>query len=73
MPRPYMPSNGTEGCAFEARFCERCLRDKECREKQSGGCDILMNALCAIPPAEWIQDDDGDNPRCTAFEPEGGE
>jgi hypothetical protein len=37
--KPYVPSNGSEGRAFMARFCEHCIRDTE----QS--CPILFNAL----------------------------
>lgn len=65
--KPYRPSNGTDGSAFEDRFCDRCRR--ECGEYT---CEILTNAL-AFPidsemyPVEWIYDADN-RPCCTAFE-----
>lgn len=74
MPRPYRPSNGSEGEWFQARFCDQCARDAEYRQTQENGCEILANALCfggdeSGFPNEWVEDDDGQNQRCTAFEP----
>lgn len=48
--KPYVPSNGSEGRAFMARFCEHCIRDTE----QS--CPILFNALAGTEPVEWRHD-----------------
>ena len=75
MTQPYRPSNGSEGEWFENRFCGQCEKDRAWREREECGCDILGNALAfdigeeGYPP-EWVADDDGSNPRCTAFEPE---
>jgi len=77
MTRSYIPSNGSEGEGFQESFCNRCARDAAFRETDyegdpALGCQILANTM-AIPfnspdyPKEWIQDDDGGNPRCTAF------
>lgn len=70
--RPYRPSNGTEGCDFEARFCDRCARDAAFRESDGAedGCPLIANAFAfeiGHPdyPKEWIEDEHG--PRCTAF------
>lgn len=74
MTRPYQPSNGTEGEGFVGHFCDRCLHDRAVRlhEDYANGCPILARAFAFKPgnpdfPDEWIQDDNGDNPRCTAF------
>jgi hypothetical protein len=73
--KPYRPSNGDEGCWFQGRFCDECEHDRQWREKEKNPCEIMGNALAfdiGDPnyPPEWIADDDGSNPRCTAFEPE---
>ena len=74
MSKPYMPSNGAEGYQFEDAFCAHCWRDRAWRIapdtaiKRQHGCKILGMALCGIQQKEWIQDDDGGNPRCTKFE-----
>jgi hypothetical protein len=77
MSKPYRPSNGTEGEGFEGQWCEKCTRDAGFRENpdSADGCPILANVMIfnvdeAGYPKEWIQDDDGGNPRCTAFAPE---
>lgn len=67
--KPYRPSNGSEGCAFEARFCDRCVHDvppDPDHGRDNGECTIHTNALCGIQPPEWIEDEKG--PRCTAFQ-----
>ena len=64
---PYRPSNGTEGMAFEARFCQRCERDREWREFERNPCEVLGAALSDGAP-EWLCD--GQGAWCTAFVPE---
>lgn len=73
MSNPYRPSNGTEGCIFEQQFCDRCERERGWREDsmKHDACDIHTWALAVgidheRYPAEWIED--GNGPRCTAFE-----
>lgn len=75
--KPYRPCNGSEGEWFSSRFCDRCQHDAEYRntDGEKGGCPILANALCfdidhADYPKEWVEDDDGANPRCLVFEAE---
>lgn len=71
LPRPYRPSNGTEGMIFDDRWCSNCARDAAWREDDSKEpCGILSRTfLYEIDdpdyPTEWIEDDAG--PRCTAF------
>ena len=68
--KPYLPSNGTEGCWFEGRMCDICKRDVPPDPeggRDVGECKIHNDALCGIQPPEWVEDDQG--PRCTAFEP----
>lgn len=67
MSKPYRPSNGTEGMDFMEQFCVRCKKDEDER------CPILGRTMAYQVdepeyPVEWIRDDDGRNPRCTAFE-----
>jgi len=70
---PYRPSNSTEGCEFEAKFCDRCeYNSEDQRDEMAECCLILANALAysiGEPhfPAEWVSDANGDNPRCTRF------
>ena len=64
-----MPSNGTDGCIFEDAFCNRCQKDVPEVDGDYGDCAIHTNALIGIKPPEWVQEDDGTRPRCTAFEP----
>jgi hypothetical protein len=67
MSTPYRPSNGTEGDLFQAKFCDRCQKQKRCT--------ILPKTMAfdvgdpGYPP-QWIRDDAGD-PTCTAFAPYG--
>lgn len=69
MPK-YRPSNGTEGEMFMSDWCARCTKDKP-----PHGCQIIALTMALEVdhpdyPAEWVEDDDGSNPRCTAFEAE---
>lgn len=66
---PYRPSNGTEGHAFQERFCRRCVHDQEYGDP----CRILMRSmLFGIEddqyPSEWTHDEEG-RPVCTAHDP----
>lgn len=72
-PKPYMPSNSSEGEWFEANYCARCVHDKAFREAWADdsipdveGCEIIARAQRGDQPPEWIEDEHG--PRCTAFE-----
>ena len=69
MTRPYLPSNGTEGCMFESEWCDRCVRDVPPDPeggRDLGECQIHNHALMGVQPPEWVEDDSG--PRCTAFQ-----
>lgn len=67
----YRPSNGTEGDAFMARFCERCAFGLG----ESLSPCLIVGATMAFDvddpeyPTEWVEDAAG--PRCTAFIPAG--
>lgn len=72
-PQKYRPSNGTEGCAFEAAWCADCKKEQPYRDtgEPSDGCHILANAYAfdiddEQYPKEWVED--GLGPRCTAFD-----
>lgn len=75
--KPYRPSNGTEGEAFESNWCRRCEYEAQARrDEYNSGCDTLglVMALSIDDehyPKEWISDADGSNPRCTRFRKEG--
>lgn len=61
----YRPANGTEGDAFEKKWCDRCRKNTKKRI-----CKILVNSLThqvtdAGYPYQWQYD--GDRPVCTAF------
>lgn len=45
-------SNGTEGYAWMANWCDRCKNNNEERELW---CDVLDVALFGKTPAEWIE------------------
>ena len=64
----YFPANGTEGTAFEAKWCDHCLADAAFRADESQpGCPVLGYAqMCEKPVEAWVYD--GDEPVCTAFE-----
>jgi len=69
--KSFRPSNGTEGMMFSEQFCERCKH--EGFTPGESPCEILGNTMFYDIsddeyPREWVQDDDGTNPRCTAFE-----
>jgi hypothetical protein len=69
--RPYRPSNGSEGDAFTSSFCDHC-RGCNPNPDESPQCEILLASIVHDIhepgyPKEWIQDQDGKNPRCTAY------
>lgn len=60
-PKPYRPSNGTEGDDFYNKWCGQCSREDGARY----GCTILAVAFAGNSPDEWIYLND--TPTCTAF------
>ena len=74
---PYRPSNGTEGEGFIRALCERCERDPFSRDEDAKtSCRILARTMAydvGDPeyPKQWISEEDGSDPRCTAFRPLG--
>ena len=63
LARDGMPfSNSTEGCAFTANWCDRCVHDKPARQdRYEDACGILTLALVNKIPAEWIEQEWGAN------------
>lgn len=71
--KPYRPSSGTEGMAFDAMWCAHCARDSKWRDDPDvdGGCDILSATFIYSTtdpeyPKDWVYGHDG-RPCCTAF------
>jgi hypothetical protein len=71
MPRPYEPSNGTEGEWFMEQFCYRCKHELFIHTANHAHhkCDILNRALTHTHkepdyPKEWVYE--GTKPICTA-------
>jgi hypothetical protein len=74
--KPYCPSSGTEGMAFDDAWCAHCTRDKAYRDGGDDAdpaiaCQILSNTMVYDVkdpeyPKEWVYGADG-RPRCTAF------
>jgi len=69
----FRPSNGTEGCFFEDKFCSQCRNEKfmHTQDTNDKQCDILNDALTfdldeEKYPKEWTYDEAGD-PTCTAY------
>jgi hypothetical protein len=65
-------SNGTEGHAWMANWCESCTNDSPELVDRGEGCPLIMVALMGRTPAEWIdQTADGhylgDTYHCTEF------
>lgn len=68
--RKYRPSNGSEGCWFEDKFCGQCKHQNPDPDKKPQ-CDISLHAFMfdlsdKEYPLEWQYDKDG-KPTCTAF------
>ncbi len=79
--RDRMPfSNSTEGEAWQANWCDRCLRDAPFRNGlTNSGCPLLLVAMMGRTPAEWLDQtaaDElprlGDQYHCIEFRPPGG-
>lgn len=71
--QPYRPSTGTEGAAFQERWCDQCARDAAFRDDPDfgTGCQIVADTFAldiTNPkyPKEWVFDREG-RPCCTAF------
>jgi hypothetical protein len=71
--KPYQPSNGTEGCWFIGKFCERCIHEKFSHTLNHNDvkCDIMSRSIIhdikdPEYPKEWIYDDEG-KPTCTSW------
>lgn len=54
----YFPSNGTEGMIFQALYCEKCYKERNCT--------ILANSMLGKEPKQWILNDNGE-PECSSF------
>lgn len=54
----YYPSNSTEGFAFQALYCEKCYKERNCT--------ILFNAMAGKEPKQWVYNANGE-PTCTSF------
>lgn len=82
--RPF--SNGSQGGAWTANWCDRCVHDRSARRddvkpdpanKGLLGCALLAVALMERTPAEWIDQCEGghrlgDTYHCTEFRDENG-
>ena len=71
---PYRPSNGDEGMAFHAEFCDQCEHDRQWRESETNPCFIMGSSMAFDAdeggyPKEWHYDARG-YPVCSAFEVE---
>lgn len=71
--QPYRPTSGTEGAAFQERWCDHCARDAAFRADPDfgTGCQIVADTFAydiTDPkyPKEWVFDAEG-RPKCTAF------
>lgn len=75
-------SNGTEGHAWQANWCDRCVHDQSVRRddvkpdpRNNGllGCALMAVALTEKTPAEWLEQDRvrlGDQYHCVEFRDE---
>lgn len=72
--RPF--SNGDEGHAWMANWCDRCAVDQPYRSGITHtGCPLIELALLGRTPAEWIEEKPfslGDRYTCVEFRPRGG-
>ena len=70
-PKPYQPSNHTEGDIFQLKYCQKCARDAYNLDSGTGkNCTILVDTMAFNPgdkhyPKEWIYRDG--EPTCTAI------
>lgn len=70
-------SNSTEGEAWTANWCDRCLVDAPYRNGLKGaiGCPLLMVALAGRTPVQWIENEPlslGHRYHCINFRAPGG-
>ncbi|HLU99158.1 MAG TPA: hypothetical protein VKZ89_20175 [Thermobifida alba] len=73
-------SNGTEGAAWMAAWCHRCVHDADARDMNGPGCPLVFVAIQGRTPAEWDdgpRDENGlyglaDQYQCTYFRDEDG-
>ena len=74
-------ANGSEGYGWQAKWCDRCLRDAPFRNLGKGsGCPLILVAMQDRTPAEWVdgpRDESGaysiaDQYLCVEFRPPGG-
>lgn len=71
--KKYRPSNGSEGCWFEEKFCDKCSKETWNPETDKGlKCPILDGMILYDVdhnkyPVELIYDENN-APTCTAFE-----
>ena len=63
--KPYRPISAAEGDFFIAAQCGTCLKQERCRIV---GLTMVYPASDPGYPKEWVSDEDGNNPRCTARE-----
>lgn len=67
-------SNSTEGDAWTANNCQRCIHDKPARnDDYENACPILGVAYCGKTPAEWMRKEGfrlGDQYMCLFFRDE---
>jgi hypothetical protein len=64
----YFPANGTEGYAFDSKWCDHCLADAAFREdNDQEGCPVLAYAQMGEQPVEaWVYE--GGEPVCLEFQ-----
>lgn len=74
----YRPGNGTEGDAFNAQCCERCVKDHDWHgpgESTTDSCPIIMDSLSGehsypneLGPPQWSHDYSTGESRCSEFD-----
>ena len=74
MIKLYRPSNGSEGCSFQASWCDKCARIvfDDITEEYLEGCKIFMKTMIFDShepeyPNEWRYCPLTNKPVCTAF------
>lgn len=67
-------SNGTEGYAWMANNCQRCVHDKPARnDDYENGCPLILVAYLGKTPGEWMEANPyglGDRYTCLYFRDE---
>jgi hypothetical protein len=62
-------SNGTEGYAWMANWCDRCVHEAD--PDTNGGCPLLLVSMLGKTPAQWTEVDRrslGSQYTCSEFE-----